>query len=84
MSVPAEAASDVEVVHGLVPGDDFLDGAGGDVVVVRESGGERRTVVENILRRVFGPVKLNLEGLDLRLEAEDFLLVFREGKCGKC
>ena len=80
MAVPAEAASDVEAVHGLVPGDDVLDGAGQDVAVVRESGGERRTVVENVLRRVFGPFELSLEGLDLRPEAEDFLLVFREGE----
>ena len=84
MAVPAEAASDMEAVHGLVPGDDVLDGAGEDVAVVRESGGERRTVVENVLRRVFGLVELSLEGLNLRPEAEDFLFVFREGKCGKC
>nr|POE82187.1 hypothetical protein CFP56_62945 [Quercus suber] len=84
MAVPAEAASDVEAVHGLVPGDDVLDGAGEDVAVVRESCGERQTVVENVLRRVFGPAELSLKGLDLCPEAEDFLLVIREGKCGKC
>ena len=67
MEVPAEAASD-----------DVLDGAGKDVAVVRESSGERRTVIENVPRRVFGLFELSLEGLDLRLEAEDFLLVFRE------
>nr|POF06698.1 hypothetical protein CFP56_47071 [Quercus suber] len=83
MAVLAEAASDVEAVHGLVLGDDVLDGAGEDVAIVRESGGKRRTIVENVLRRVFGPVELSLEGLDLRPEAEDFLLMFREGKCRK-
>ncbi|KAF3943494.1 hypothetical protein CMV_029956 [Castanea mollissima] len=80
MAVPAEAVSDVEAVHGLVLGDDVLDGAGEDVAVVREFGDERRTIVESVLRRVFGPFEVSLEGLDLRLEAEDFLLVFREGE----
>ena len=69
MVVPAEAA-----------GDDVLDGADEDVAVVREFSGEWWTVIENILRQVFGPFKLSLEGLDLCPEAEDFLLVFREGE----
>ena len=69
MVVPAEAASD-----------DVLDGAGEGVAVVKEFNGEQRTVIENILQRVFGPFKLSLEGLDLHPEAEDFLLVFREGE----
>ena len=69
MEVPAEAASD-----------DVLDGVGKDVAVVKEFNGEQRTVIENMLRRVFGPFELSLEGLDLHPEAEDFLLVFREGE----
>ena len=63
-----------------VVGDDVLDGADEDVAVVRESGGEQRTVVENVLRRVLGPFELSLEGLDLRPEAKDFLLMFKEGE----
>ena len=69
MVVPADAMSD-----------DVLDGAGEDVAVVEEYNGERQTVIENILRQVFGPFELSLEGLDLCPKAEDFLLVFREGK----
>ena len=63
-----------------VVGDDVLNGAGEDVAVVRESGGEQRTVIENVLRRVLGPFELSLEGLDLRPEAKDFLLMFKEGE----
>ena len=69
MAIPAEAA-----------GDGVLDSAGKDVAVVRESGGKRQPIVENILRQVFGPFELSLEGLDLHPEAKDFLLVFREGE----
>ena len=61
-------------------GDDVLDDAGEYVAVVRESGGEQRTVVENVLQRVLSPFELSLEGLDLRLKANDFLLMFKEGE----
>ena len=63
-----------------VVGNDVLDGAGEDVAVVRESDGEQRIVVENVLQRVLSPFELSLEGLDLRLEANDFLLMFKEGE----
>ena len=69
MAVPVEAV-----------GDDVLDGVGEYVAVVRESGGEQRTIVENVLQRVLSLFKLSLEGLDLRLEAKDFLLMFKEGE----
>ena len=72
--------SDVEAVHGLVPGDDVLDGAGEDVAVVRESGGERRPVVEDVLGHVFCELELCLERLDFIPKIEGLLLVFREGE----
>ena len=63
-----------------VVGDDVLDGAGEDMAVVRESDGEQQTVVENVLQQVLSSFELSLEGLDLRPEAEDFLLMFKEGE----
>ena len=47
---------------------------------MRESGGEQRTVIENVLQRVLSPFELSLEGLDLCPEAKDFLLMFKEGE----
>lgn len=75
MAVPAEAAGDVVAVHGLVAGDDILDGAGENVSVVRESGGERRAVVEDVFWEVLRALQLRLEGLDGGPESEDLLLL---------
>lgn len=44
MAVPAEAA---KAVHGLVAGDDVLDGTGEDVAIVGLGGGEGRAIVED-------------------------------------
>lgn len=54
MAIPAEAASDVVTVHGLVPGDDVLDGTGEDVAIVREPRCEGRPVIEDVLGLVLG------------------------------
>lgn len=54
MAIPAETARHVVACHGLVASDDVLDGAGEDVTVVREAGGEGRAVVEDIFRARFG------------------------------
>jgi hypothetical protein len=80
VAVPAEAASDVIAVHRLVAGDNVLYGAGEDVAVVREPRGEGRPVIEDVLRLVLGALQLGLEGLYLRPQLEDLLLVFGEGE----
>lgn len=49
MAIPSESTGDVVAGHGLVPGDDVLDGSGEDVAIVREAGGEGRAVVEYVL-----------------------------------
>ena len=46
VAVPAERAFAVFAAHGLVARDHVLDRAGEDVAVVRQAGGERRSVVE--------------------------------------
>lgn len=68
VTVPAESARDVVTGHGLVPRHDVLDGAGEDVAVVRETGGERRAVVEDVLGEVLSSFELCLEGIDLSPE----------------
>ena len=49
MVVPVEEAGGVVVGHGLESRDDALDGSGQDMVVVRETGGEGRAIIENVL-----------------------------------
>ena len=47
---------------------------------MREPRGERRPVIENVLGLVLGALQLGLEGLYLRPQLEDRLLVFGEGE----
>lgn len=75
MAVPPESTGDVAAEHGLVPRHDVLDGAGEDVSVVGEAGGEGGTVVEDVLFVVLGSFKLGFEGVDLIPEIEDLLLL---------
>lgn len=78
MAVPAESTRDVVAGHGLVPRHDVLDGTGEDVAVVRETGGERRPVVEDVLGEVLGSLELSLEGIDLSPEREYILFLARK------
>ncbi len=80
MAVPAESASDVVAFHGLESSNDVLDCTGEDVAVVRESSGERRPVVEDVLGHVFCELELCLERLDFIPKIEGLLLVFWEGE----
>ena len=80
MAVPAEAAGDVVAGHGLESRDDVLDGSGQDVAVVRETGGEGRAIVEDVLGLVLGASQLGLEGLDFGPVLQDLLLVLWEGE----
>lgn len=80
VAVPAEAAGDVVAGHGLVAGDDVLDGAGEDVAVVGEAGGEGGPVVEDVLGHGLGALQLGLEGGNLLPPLEDALLLAREGE----
>ena len=57
VAVPAGAAGDVFVLHAGVAGDDVFDGAGEDVSVVGEAGGEGGAVVEGeFLKRAWRPL----------------------------
>jgi len=78
VAVPAEAARDE--VAGLrgVAADDVLDGAGGDVAVVRRAGGEGRPVVEGVGRQVPRLLQLLLEGVDALPVLQRRLLLLRE------
>lgn len=80
VAVPAEAAGDVVAGHGVEAGDDVLDGAGEDVAVVRETGGEGRAVVEDVFGLILGAGELGLEGLDVGPEGEDGFLLLWEGE----
>lgn len=64
MAVPSESAGDVAAVHGLVAGDDVLDGSGENMAVVGLAGGEGGPVVEDVLGVRFGSLQLGLQGLD--------------------
>lgn len=65
VGVPAEAALDVEALHGPVSGDDVLDGGGQQVAVVGEAGREGRAIVEGVEGVALGQLDLGLKGLDL-------------------
>lgn len=78
MTVPPEPTSDVVTSHGLVPCNDVFNRTGEDVTVVRKSGSERRTVVEDILREILSSFELSLEGIDLGPEGEDIFFLTRE------
>ncbi len=52
VGIPAESALDLVAPHGAVPGHDVLDVAGEQVAVVRKPVGERRSVVEHVLRGI--------------------------------
>ena len=60
--VPAEPPLHLVAAHGAVARHDVLDVAGEQVSVVRETVGERRAVVEHVLRRVVTPVDAGAEG----------------------
>ena len=63
VGVPAEAALDLVAAHGLVARHDVLDVAGQQVAVVRQPVGERRAVVEDVLRRAVAAVDAGAEGV---------------------
>ena len=82
--VPAEASLDAASTHRLVARDDVLDVAGQQVAVVRQTVGERGTVVEDELvgSGVTGRPGLDAgaEGVVLGPEVEDALLDRREAR----
>jgi hypothetical protein len=65
VAVPAEAALDEVPAHGLVARGDVLDGAGEQVAVVRQAGGEGGAVVEDVFPGVPALVEGLLEGVVL-------------------
>src|SRR5699024_6772071 len=48
VDVPTGTPVDTRATDGLIPGDDILDIAGEQVTVVRQTVGDRRTVIENV------------------------------------
>lgn len=80
-SVAVPAKSPFNVVSGLggVPADHVFNGSCCDVTIVGGSGGERRTVIKGIRRKVLGLLELLLEGVDLLPIVEDSFFFLREG-----
>jgi len=78
MSIPAEAALDMEALHGPVSRDDVLDGRGKQVAVVRQAGREWRTIVENIVGPALGQLDLTFKRLNLAPSLDDGLLFLGE------
>ena len=74
VAVPTEAPLDPAAAHRLIAGDGVLDEAGEEMAVMRQSVGERRSVVEDVfaLGRVQGHGRL--EGPVLPPEGKDLLL----------
>lgn len=75
VAIPAKSTGDVETHHGLVTGNDVLDGAGKYVAVVGETRRERGPVVEDVLGLTAGAVQLGLEGVDRVPKLEDLFLL---------
>ena len=63
VGVPAEAALHLVAAHGAVPRHDVLDVAGQQMPVVRQAVGERRSVVEHVLRCVVATRDAGAEGV---------------------
>ena len=61
--VPAEPALDLVAAHGAVPRHDVLDVSGEQMPVVRQPVGERRPVVEHVLRRTVAALDAGAEGV---------------------
>jgi hypothetical protein len=78
VAVPAEAALHEMSAHGLVARGDVLDGAGEQMAVVRQAGGEGGAVVEDVFLGVLVVFDGLLERAVLRPETEDVLLHLRE------
>ena len=76
--VPAEAALDVEALHGPVSGDDVLDGGGEQVAVMGEAGREGRAIVESVEGVSLGQLDLRLKGLDLAPSLDGVFLFLGE------
>ena len=82
VAVPAEAALDVVAAHGLVAGGDVLDGAGEEVAVVGEAGGEGRAVEEDEGGGAGAVGEGFFEGVVFLPEAEDAFFHLRERELG--
>lgn len=78
VAIPTKASADVMPLHSCISCHDILDGTGGDMAVVRQSRGERRTIVEGELWSALRHLELLLEGIDLSPVGKYFLFLFRE------
>ena len=63
MGVPAEPALNLVAAHRAVTRDDVLDVAGQQVTVMRQSIGERRAVIEDVLGGLFAALDTRPEGV---------------------
>lgn len=64
MAIPPESSGHVMTRHRLIACHDVFDCAGQNVSVMREAGGERRAIVEDVLGEMFGALELGFEGID--------------------
>ena len=81
VGVPAEPALHLGAAHGAIPRDDVFDVAGEQVPIVGQAVGERRPVVEHVLRGAVAAGDAGAEGVVARPVVEDFELERREVGC---
>mmetsp|Transcript_26727 Transcript_26727/g.33313 ORF Transcript_26727/g.33313 Transcript_26727/m.33313 type:complete len:503 (-) Transcript_26727:26-1534(-) len=87
VAIPAKAALHVVAFHSGIPRHNILDGAGGDVAVVRQSSSEGGAIVEGEFRLALAELELLLEGINLLPVGEHVLFLGGEvrlvGNCEK-
>lgn len=78
VAVPAEAPLHPVALHGLVAGDDVLDGAGNEVAEMGQACCKGRAVIEHVLLAILAPGNGLLENILFLPERKNFLLLSGE------
>ena len=75
VAIPPEPAADVVATHGLVAGNDVLDGAGEEMAIVGQPRGEGRPVIKHIFRGAAPLFQRPLENMLGIPKLQDFLFL---------